>query len=62
MLFRSVTFGADFHRFVGLTLAVVLSGAWQIVRQATWRAGSPVRSSAGQASGAVPKMPSRQAA
>jgi hypothetical protein len=57
-----LTFGADFHRFVGLTLAVVLSGAWQIARQATWRAGSPVRWSAGQASGAVPKMPSRQAA
>lgn len=55
-------FTADLPRFVGLTAAVVASGAAARLRQATVRAGAPSRPSVGQASGAAPKMPSRQAA
>lgn len=57
-----VAFGADMHRFIGLSLSVAVSGAAALVRQATWRAGSPSAPTAGQASGAAPKMPSRQVA
>lgn len=55
-------FAADLPRFVGLTAAVVASGAAAHVRQATVRTGAASRPSVGQASGAAPKMPSRQAA
>jgi hypothetical protein len=55
-------FVADLPRFVGLTASVVASGVAAHLRQATVRAAAPSRPSAGQASGAVPKMPSRQAA
>ena len=57
-----VAFGADLDRFVALTASVVLSGAVQFVRQATVLTGSRGRPSAGQESGSLPKMPSRQAA
>ena len=55
-------FVGDLPRFVGLTAAVVASGAAAHARQATVRTGVPSRPSVGQASGAAPKMPSRQAA
>jgi len=57
-----VAFAADLDRFVALTASVVVSGAVQFVRQATVLAGSRPRPNAGQESGSVPKMPSRQAA
>ena len=57
-----VSFSADLPRFVGLSLAVAASGAAQYARQATWRAGAVPPPHAGQAGGAEPKMPSRQAA
>lgn len=56
------TFAADLPRFVGLTASVVASGAVACLRQATVRAGAPSRPSVGQARGAAPKIPSRQAA
>jgi hypothetical protein len=55
-------FTADLPRFIGLTAAVAASGVAARVHQATVRAGAASRPSVGQASGAAPKMPSRQAA
>lgn len=63
-------FAADLPRFIGLTLAVAASGVRAggrpprepAVVQATVPAGARRRASVGQARGAAPKMPSRQAA
>ncbi len=62
LLAAVAAFSADLPRFVGLSLSVAASGAGQFVRQATVPAGSRPRPSVGHASGAAPKMPSRQAA
>ena len=57
-----LAFAADLPRFLGLSLSVVASGATQLARQATLRAGVRPRSNEVQWSGSRPKMPSRRAA